>query len=86
MEQKLLQALSAHYNAKLLTAEANLVNYFRNSAGTGGHPDVVGDMVQLIDDVAVARNGLDVLASMVQPAPQADAPEEPAAEESDTKD
>lgn len=73
MEQKLLQALSAHYTANLHRAEANLVNYFKNSAGIGEHPDVVGEMVKLIDDVAAARGGLDVLNSMVQqtaPAPE----------------
>ena len=66
MENKLLNALVAHYNAQLQRAEANLVNYFNNPSAIGEHPDVVGEMVKLIDNVAAARNGLAVLQSYVQ--------------------
>lgn len=81
MEQKLLNALVAHYNAKLQAAEANLLCYFKNASGIGEHPDVVGEMVKLVDDVSSARGGLQVLNDMVsQPAPAQDAPA-PAVEE-----
>ena len=66
MEQKLLQALSAHYNAKLQRAEANLFNYFKNSAGIGEHPDIVEEMIKQVDEIAAARDGLEILTSMTQ--------------------
>ena len=67
MEQKLLNALVANYNADLQRAEANLLNYFKNSTGVGEHPDIVGEMAKLVDAVSAARGGLQVLNDMVQP-------------------
>tara|TARA_B100001123_G_C15299920_1_gene1020647 strand:- start:90 stop:332 length:243 start_codon:yes stop_codon:yes gene_type:complete len=78
MEQKLLNALVAHYNANLQRAEANLLNYFKNSAGIGEHPDIVGEMAKLVDEVGSARGSLQVLNDMV--ATQQPAPEVPAEE------
>ena len=66
MEQKLLQALSAHYTAKLQRAEANLFNYFKNPAGIGEHPDIVEEMIKQVDEIAAARDGLEILSSMTQ--------------------
>ena len=74
MEQKLLNALVAHYNANLQRAEANLLNYFKNSAGIGEHPDIVGEMAKLVDDVGAARGGLQVLNDMVQQTAPDEAP------------
>ena len=79
MEQKLVQALVAHYNGEIQRAEANLINYFKNPTGIGEHPDIVGEMIKLVDSVSAARGGLDVVNSLVQP-PQA---EEEASEASD---
>ena len=82
MENKLLQSLAAHYNAELQRAEANLMNYFQNSAGVSEHADVVGEMVKLVDAVSHARGGLAVLNSYVQPPEGAEeAPEDAPAEE-----
>ena len=74
MEQKLLQAVTAHYTAKLHRAEANLINYFKNPAAIGEHPDIVEEMIKQIDDIAAAKDGLDVIESFI-------APTEPVAEE-----
>ena len=67
MDTKLLQALLAKYNARILEAEANLLVYFRNPSGIGEHPNVVAEMSKLVDDIAHARNALAVLDNMVQP-------------------
>jgi len=75
MEQKLLQALSAHYNAKLQRAEANLFNYFKNPAGIGEHPDIVEEMIKQVDEMASAKDGLEILSSMTQQ-PEPDTEEE----------
>ena len=66
MDNKLLQALVSHYNAKLQRAEANMVNLFKNPVGVGGHPDLIGDLTNLVDEVSSARGSLDVLNSYVQ--------------------
>jgi hypothetical protein len=79
MEQKLVQALVAHYNGEIQRAEANLINYFKNPAGIGEHPDIVGEMIKLVDSVSAARGGLDVVNSLVQ------APAETASEEVETE-
>ena len=65
MEAKLLQALKAHYEAELQKNEANLLVYFKNPGGIGEHPDVVSEMVKLLDGAANARGALAVLESMV---------------------
>ena len=70
METKLLNALVAHYNADVQRAEANLLCYFKNASGIGEHPDVVGEMVKLVDAVSSARGSLQVLNDMVQQSPQ----------------
>ena len=82
MEQKLLNALVAHYNAQIQRAEANLLCFFKNASGVGEHADLVGEMVSLVDRVAHARASLQVLNDMVQqpPAEEAPAPEAPASE------
>jgi|TARA_Y100000310_G_C20640472_1_gene793618 hypothetical protein len=66
MEQKLLETLKVHYVAKAARAEANLLNYFKNPAAIGGHPDVVDEMAKLVEDIGAARGGLVVLQSLVQ--------------------
>lgn len=73
MEQKLLNALVAHYNSVLQRAEANLLIHFKSPAGVGEHPDAVSNMVGLVDDVARSRVALQVLNDMVQQ-PDAEAP------------
>ena len=78
MENKLYQALLARYNAQIQSAEANLLVYFKSPSGVGEHPDVVGEMSRLVDQIAVARGALEVLQMLAQ-ANQAEQGEEPAA-------
>jgi hypothetical protein len=66
MEGKLLQALLAHYNSKIQSAEANLLVYFRNPGGIGEHPDVVGEMKKLVDEISLSKVSMDILNSMIQ--------------------
>ena len=67
MEQQLIQAISAQYNARILKAEANLVNYFNNSRAIAEHPDIVDEMVKLIDTIAAARGSIEILQGMLKP-------------------
>lgn len=81
MEQKLVEALKLHYTAEIVRSEANLLNYFKNPAGVGEHPDVVNEMTKLIDRLSNARNSLTVVNSLVQsPEGQADPGAKPPAE------
>ena len=82
MEQKLLETLKVHYLAKAARAEANLLNYFKNTAAVSEHPDVVGEMIKLIDQVSGARGGLSVVGSLVEPPADTEqaAPAEPPTE------
>jgi hypoxanthine phosphoribosyltransferase len=77
MDNKLLNALLAHYNAKIQRAEANMVNLFKNPVGVGSHSDIVGDLVTLVDEISSARSSIDVLNGYVQQ------PEEQPVESSD---
>ena len=88
MEQKLVNALIAHFGAQVQEAEANLLVNFKNPSGVGDHPDVVANLVDLINKIATARGALQVLNDMVQQPEGAegaegeaapDAPAEPAA-------
>lgn len=66
MQKKLLDALGAHYNAEIQRAEANLLVYFSGASGVGEHPDVVGEMVKLVDQIAHSRTALETLQGMVR--------------------
>ena len=71
MENKLLQALMAHYNAEILKNEANLLVYFKNPSGIGEHPNVIEEMIKLVDKIASSRDAMELLNSYTaQPAPE----------------
>mgnify|MGYP001234414057 FL=1 len=81
MEQKLIETLRVHYLAKASRAEANLLNYFKNTTGVSEHPDVVGEMIKLIDELSSARGGLSVVGSLIeQPAAEGAEEQQPPAE------
>lgn len=67
METKLLQALGAGYTARIQKAEANLLVYFKGSVGVGEHPDVVGEMSKLVDEISHCRGCLDTIAALTAP-------------------
>jgi hypothetical protein len=66
MENKILQALISHYNAQVHRAEVNLVNYFKNPVGIGEHPDIIGEMIKLVDAIAAAKDSLEILNGYIQ--------------------
>ena len=67
MENKLLQALLSHYKAEQEKAEADLLIYFKGPTGIGEHGNVVDEMIKHVDRVAAARDGLQVVESLIQP-------------------
>ena len=68
MENKLLQAMLAHYNAELLKGEATLLIYFKNPAGIGEHPGIIDEMIKLVDKIASARDSIELLNGYITPA------------------
>ena len=48
-------------------AEANLLVYFKSPTGVGEHPDLVGEMAKLIDEISHCRGSLDALAALTKP-------------------
>lgn len=66
MTQKLLEALKLHYASRISRSETNLLNYFNNPAGIGEHPDVVSEVVKLVDQIAQDKSSLSVVDSLVQ--------------------
>ena len=91
MEQKLIETLKIHYTAEIARAEANLLIYFKNPAGIGEHPNVIGEMAKLVDALSSARGSLTVVNSLIQ-APQPEGsmappapPVDPAVDESASK-
>jgi hypothetical protein len=59
-----LEALRAHYQAERLKAIATLEVYMSNSVGIGEHPQIIEEMLSLIQRVADADDGLEVLAKI----------------------
>ena len=64
MEPKLKEALKSHYAAIKAKSEANLQNYFYNSAGIGEHPDITEECVKLVEDLDHANSCLETLENL----------------------
>ena len=64
MEPKLKEAIKSHYAAIKAIAEANLQNYFYNSAGIGEHPDITEECIKLVGDVDHANSCLETLENL----------------------
>ena len=64
MKKQIIQALIAHYNANILKNEVLVRNYLENAAGIGEHPDIVEECVKIVDAIAAARDGRDIVAAI----------------------
>jgi|TARA_R110002050_G_scaffold300558_1_gene470510 hypothetical protein len=54
MDNKIIVALLAKYNAEIAEAEANVEVYMNNPAGIGEHPDIVAAVDTQISKIANA--------------------------------
>jgi len=61
MKELLLKALECHYEAQVLKNYALLQNYLRNPVGIGEHPDIVSECIKIIDEIAAAQDGLEIV-------------------------
>lgn len=58
---QLLEAALLHFRAMKAKAEANLEVYLNKPSGIGEHPDVVGEVVQLIKSITEAEEAIKFL-------------------------
>ena len=55
MQQKIIEALMAKYQAQKLEAVANLQNYLSHSVAVGEHPNIVKECHKLVKKIAEAE-------------------------------
>ena len=61
MDQYLIDALKAKYQADMAEANANVQGYLNNPAGIGEHPDIVAAIDTQVELYAAAKEKLEVL-------------------------
>ena len=61
MKEYILNALEAHFEAKVLKNQALLQNYLNNPAAIGEHPDIIDECVKIIDELASAQDSLEIV-------------------------
>ena len=66
MEQKIIDALFARYQADKLEAVANLQNYLTNPAGIGEHPNIIKECTKLISKISEAERNARTLKMILE--------------------
>ena len=61
MRRAILNALRARYEAEIAEADATVNIYLSNSVGIGEHPQHIDEVNKLVDNIAQAKEKLDVL-------------------------
>lgn len=61
MRERLLEAAESHYEAQMKKNIALLENYLDHSAGIGEHPDIVEEVIKVIDNLSAARDGFETI-------------------------
>ena len=62
---RLLKAVEAQQQGKLLTAEANLQILLNNAVGIGEHTNVVADVLCFVEEISVAEDNLRVVKKLL---------------------
>ena len=61
MNEAILKALEARYEAKIAEADATMKIYLEKSVGIGEHPQHIDEIDKLIETIANAEEKLEVL-------------------------
>ena len=61
MDQYLIDALKAKYQADMAEGNANIQVYLNNHAGIGEHPDIIAAIDTQVELYAAAKEKLEVL-------------------------
>ena len=66
MRDLILSALVSKYSAELEVLAVNIENYLSGSVGVPEHPDLVGEVDKLIEQVAAAEEKLKIVNDLLQ--------------------
>ncbi len=66
MRDLILNALASKYSAELEVLAVNIENYLSGSVGVPEHPDLVGEVDKLIEQVAAAEEKLRIVNDLLQ--------------------
>ncbi len=66
MRDLILNALASKYSAELEVLAVNIENYLSGSVGVPEHPDLVGEVDKLIEQVAAAEEKLKIVNDLLQ--------------------
>tara|TARA_Y100001934_G_C12073225_1_gene641126 strand:+ start:535 stop:756 length:222 start_codon:yes stop_codon:yes gene_type:complete len=66
MRDLILSALSSKYSAELEVLAVNIENYLSGSVGVPEHPDLVGEVDKLIEQVAAAEEKLRIVNDLLK--------------------
>ena len=66
MRELILSALSSKYAAELEVLAVNIENYLTNSTGVPEHPDLIGEVDKLIEQVAAVEEKLKIVNDLLQ--------------------
>ena len=66
MRDLILSALTSKYSAELEVLAVNIENYLSGSVGVPEHPDLVGEVDKLIEQVAAVEEKLKIVNDLLQ--------------------
>ena len=66
MRDLILSALTSKYSAELEVLAVNIENYLSGSVGVPEHPDLVGEVDKLIEQVAASEEKLKIVNDLLQ--------------------
>ena len=66
MRVLIVSALAAKYSAELEVLAVNLENYLSGSVGVPEHPDLVGEVDKLIEQIAAAEEKLKIINDLLK--------------------
>jgi len=61
MKTNLYNALKLKYQAEILEAYTNLMNYFENKVAVAEHPNIIKSMDKLVEELGTAEDKLKTL-------------------------
>ncbi len=61
MRTLILRALISKYESELQVLAVNMENYFSNAVGVAEHPDIIGEIDKLIEQVSAVEEKLRIV-------------------------
>ena len=61
MRTLILRALISKYESELQVLAVNMENYFSNAVGVAEHPDIIGEIDKLMEQISAAEEKLRIV-------------------------